>query len=205
MYSFAAGTGMAGLALKGHHPNADRYIQWADSIFTRHLFPARRLQGGSVHSGMGYGRRYVMWHSGHFMSAWYSATGQDKWKQVREEQDDWAWREAEFLIYARQPDSLLVRYADCFRRTSDRYSFRVIGERAFAYQVPPGQNYLNYLFQTQAVQSDNRVVEEGNAYNVFLWWDADQAGTTFTSLPHRDAFREGWHRNGVLAQRLGRG
>ena len=130
----------------------------------------------------------LIWHSGHFMSAWYSATGQDKWKQVREEQDDWAWREAEFLIYARQPDSLLVRYADCFNRTSERYSFRVIGERALAYQVPPGQNYLNYLFQTQAVQSDNRVVEEGNAYNVFLWWDADQAGTTFTVLPHRTIF-----------------
>ena len=46
-----------------------------------------------------------------------------------------------------------------------------------------GTDYLNYLFQTQAVQSDNRVVEEGNAYNVFLWWDADQAGSTFTPFP----------------------
>ena len=205
MYGFAVGVGMAGLALKGHHASADRYIQWADSIFTKHLFPARRLQAGSVHNGFGYGRRYTMWHSGHFMSAWYSATGDDKWKTVREEQDDWAWREAEFIIYSRQPDSLLVRFADCFRRTSERYSFRVIGERAFAYAEPVGREYLNYLFATQAVQPDNRVVEEGNAYNVLLWWDPDAPGVSHTTLPRRTLFsprgtgmafwRSGWGEN----------
>ncbi len=188
MYSFATGAGLAGLALKGHHANADRYIQWADSLYRKHLLPARRLQDGSVHSGMGYGRRYVMWHPGHFMSAWYSATGEDKWAQVRHSQGDWAWREAEFLMYSRQPDSLQVRYADCFNRTSERYQFRVIAERAYSYQEPAGFDYLNYLFQTQATQRDTRVVDEGNAYNVIIWWDADKAGTSFTSLPTRKLF-----------------
>jgi len=203
MYAFASGVGMAGLALKGHHANADRYIQWADSIYTKHLFPARQLQDGSVHSGMGYGRRYVMWHPGHFMSAWYSATGQDRWATVRQSQGDWAWREAEFLMYARQPDSLLIRYADCFRRTSERYTFRVIAERAYAYQEPAGFDYLNYLFRTQAAQTDSRVVEEGNAYNVLLWWDADKAGSTFTALPTRKLFsRDG---TGMVFWRTGWG
>ena len=118
MYAFALGAAMAGLALKGHYEYADMYIDWADSIFTHHLFPARRLQAGSVHNSLAYGRKYVMWHSGHFMSAWYSATGEDKWETVRNQQDDWAWREAEFIMYGRQPDGLLVRYGDCFRRTS---------------------------------------------------------------------------------------
>ncbi len=188
MYAFALGTAIAGLALKGHHQDADFYIDWADSIFTHHLFPARHLQGGSVHNSLAYGRRYVMWHCGHFMSAWYSATGQDKWKTVREQQDDWAWREAEFIMYGRQPDGLLVRYGDCFRRTSERFSFRVIGERAFACSKPIGMNYLHYLFQTQANMTDNRVVEEGNAYHVLLYWDADDPGRSFKTLPTRTLF-----------------
>ncbi|MEA1997455.1 MAG: hypothetical protein U9N45_07435, partial [Gemmatimonadota bacterium] len=145
MYGFATGAGIAGLALKGHHPDADMYIDWAHSIYTKNLFPARHLQGGSVHNSLAYGRKYTMLLTGHFMSAWYSATGEDLWKMVREEQEDWAWREAEFIIYGRQPDGLLVRYGDNFRRTSERFSFRVIGERAFAYSEPIGANYLDYL------------------------------------------------------------
>jgi len=188
MYAFALGAAMAGLALKGHHDDADLYLEWADSIFTHRLFPARQLQAGSVHNSLAYGRRYTMWHTGHFMSAWYSATGEDKWKAVRQQQEDWAWREAEFIMYGRQPDGLLVRYGDCYRRTSERFSFRVIGERAFAYSEPAGMNYLHYLFSTQADMPDNRVVEEGNAYNVLLWWDADDPGRTFSTLPGRTVF-----------------
>ncbi len=107
---------------------------------------------------------------------------------MRENQGDWAWREALFMMYARQPDSLFVRYGDNFRRTSERFTFRTIGERAFAYDEPVGKNYLHYLFETQAAQTDNRVVEEGNAYNVFLWWDADDRGLSFRSLPGRAMF-----------------
>lgn len=188
MPGFAIGVAMAGLAIDGHHANAQDYIQWADSIFTHHLFPGRRLQDGTVHNSLAYGRRYTMWHTGHFMSAWYSATGEDKWADVRVNQGDWAWREVLFLIHARQPDSLFVRYGDNYRRTSERFTFRVIGERAFAYDEPIGRNYLHYIFETQALQRDDRVVEEGNAYNVFLWWDADDRGVTFRGLPGREMF-----------------
>jgi hypothetical protein len=101
---------------------------------------------------------------------------------------------------------LFVRYGDNYRRTSERFTFRVIGERAFAYDEPMGRNYLHYLFETQAVQRDDRVVEEGNAYNVFLWWDADRRGVTFRGLPYRKMFspdgtgmvvwRTGWDSGG---------
>ncbi len=188
MSAFAVGVAMAGLAIDGHHSSAQGYIQWADSVMTKHIFAGRELQDGTVHNSLAYGRRYTMWHTGHFMSAWYSATGQDKWADVRANHGDWAWREAQFLIYARQPDSLFVRYGDNYRRTSERFTFRVIGERAFAYDEPIGKNYLHYLFETQAAQRDNRVVEEGNAYNVFLWWDADDRGLSFRNLPRRKMF-----------------
>ncbi len=206
MYAFALGAAVAGLALQGHHPEADLYIDWAYDIFTTRLFPARRLQDGTVHNSLAYGRKYVMWHVGHFMSAWYSATGEDLWKTVRQEQDDWAWKEALFLIYGRQPDGLFVRYGDNFRRTSERFTFKVIGERAFAYGEPMGIEYLNFLFETQAQMPDSRVVEEGNAYNVLLWWDADAQGVSHTILPTRKLFspegtgmalwRTGWEENG---------
>ncbi|MEA2062533.1 MAG: heparinase II/III family protein [Gemmatimonadota bacterium] len=190
MYAFALGAAMAGLVLKGHHPDADIYIDWAYDIYLNHLFPARKLQDGTVHNSLAYGRKYVMWHVGHFMSAWYSATGQDLWQTVREKQGDWAWREALFLIYARQPDGLFIRYGDNFRRTSERFTFKVIGERAFAYNDPVAKQYLDFLFETQANMSDDRVVEEGNAYNVFLWWDADydSGGEDHTSLPGKALF-----------------
>jgi len=206
MYGFALGAAMAGLALKGHHPDADLYIDWAYEIFTTRLFPARQLQDGTVHNSLAYGRKYVMWHVGHFMSAWYSATGEDLWKVVREQQDDWAWKEALFLMYGRQPDGLFIRYGDVFRRTSERFTFRVIGERAFAYSEPIGIQYLHFLFETQANMRDDRVVEEGNAYNVLLWWDPDAVGTSHSVLPTRKLFspegtgmviwRTGWDEGG---------
>jgi hypothetical protein len=188
MPAFVVGVAMAGLAIDGHHSSSQGHIEWADSVMTQHIFPGRELQDGTVHNSLAYGRRYTMWHTGHFMSAWYSATGQDKWADIRANQGDWAWREALFMMHARQPDSLFVRFGDNYRRTSERYTFRVIGERAFAYDEPVGKNYLNYLFETQAAQSDNRVVEEGNSYNVFLWWDADSRGFSFRSLPGRAMF-----------------
>ncbi|MBN2288007.1 MAG: hypothetical protein JXQ83_01645, partial [Candidatus Glassbacteria bacterium] len=76
MYAFPAGAAVAGLALKGHHPDADRYIEWGHDTYLRDLFPARAVQDGTVHNSMAYGRKYTMWLVGHFIAAWYSATGE---------------------------------------------------------------------------------------------------------------------------------
>lgn len=189
MYGYPTGVAIAGLALKGHHPEADKFIDWAYKVYLRDLFPARQIQDGTAHNSMAYGRKYTMWLVGHFIAAWYSATGENLWKMIREEQGDWAWREALFLIYGEQPNGLLVRFGDCFFRGSERFSFRVVSERAFAYSEPAGAGYVNYLFDIHAAVTRNRIgTEMGSEYQVFLYWDADQEGTSHTTLPSRILF-----------------
>jgi len=204
MYAFATGAAVAGLALKGHHPDADRYIEWGHRTYLKDLFPARRLQDGTVHNSMAYGRKYTMWLVGHFIAAWYSATGENLWKMIREQQGDWAWRGALFMIYGEQPDGRMVRFGDCFFRGTERFSFRVVSERAHAYNEPVGAGYLNYLLETHAGMTNNRPgIEIGNEYQVILYWDADNKGKSHASLPTRIMFspegtgmafwRSGWN------------
>ena len=189
MYGYPTGVAVAGLALKGHHPEADKFIDWAYNVYLRDLFPARRIQDGTVHNSMAYGRKYTMWLVGHFIAAWYSATGENLWQMIRQQQGDWAWREALFVIYGEQPDGLLVRFGDCFFRGSERFSFRVVSERAFAYGEPVGAGYVDYLFDIHSAVTRNRIgTEMGNEYQVFLYWDADQQGVPHTTLPARILF-----------------
>jgi len=189
MYGYPTGVAIAGLALKGHHPDADKFIDWAYGVYLRDLFPARQLQDGTVHNSIAYGRKYTMWLVGHFIAAWYSATGENLWKMIREQQGDWAWREALFVIYCEQPDGLLVRFGDCFFRGSERFSFRVVSERAFAYGEPVGAGYVNYLFDIHSGVTRDRIgTEMGNEYQVFLYWDADRQGVPHTALPERILF-----------------
>jgi hypothetical protein len=189
MYAFPTGVAIAGLALKGHHPEADRFMQWGYDKYRKDLFPARRIQDGTVHNSIAYGRKYTMWSVGHFLAAWYSATGENLWKTIREKQGDWAWREALFLIYAQQPDGSLVRYGDNFFRGADRFSLRAVSERAFAYGEPVGAWYVSRLLAAGSDHKDSRMGEEvGSEYNAFLYWDADNAGRSVETLPTRMLF-----------------
>ncbi|HLA38848.1 MAG TPA: heparinase II/III family protein, partial [Candidatus Glassbacteria bacterium] len=189
MYGYPTGAGIAGLALAGHHPEADEFMHWAYDKYMDDLFPAREVQDGSVHNSMAYGRKYTMWLVGHFIAGWSSATGENLWQVIREEQGDWAWREALFLIYAEQPDGKLVRYGDNFSRGTERFSFRVVSERAFYYDEPAGRGYLNYILDRHKNGTDNRIgTEMGNAYEVFLYWDADDPSLDRNALPRRILF-----------------
>ena len=188
MPGFAIGVLAAGLALYGHHPDAAGYIDWAYKIWTENLIPGRELQGGTVHNSLAYGRRYILWHTGHFMSMWYSATGDDLYAKSRNEQGDWSYNEFLWLLYGRQPDGLYVRYGDNYRRTSERFTFRAVAERGFGFQDPVALEYLNYLMEWQKTQTDSRVAEEGNYYHVYLYWDADYQGQSFDNLPTRKMF-----------------
>ncbi len=189
MYGYPTGTGIAGLALAGHHPEAEEFIQWAYDKYYNDLFPARAVQDGTVHNSMAYGRKYTMWLVGHFIAAWYSATGENLWRTIREEQGDWAWREALFVIHGEQPDGRMVRFGDNFFRGTERFSFRVVSERAFYYEEPAGQGYLNYLIAKHRNVTRNRIgTEMGNAYQVFLYWDADDPGLAHSALPPRILF-----------------
>ncbi|HUU29891.1 MAG TPA: heparinase II/III family protein [archaeon] len=189
MYGYPTGAAIAGLALKGHHPDADKYLEWGYKTYLKDLFPAREIQDGTVHNSMAYGRKYTMWLVGHFIAAWYTATGENLWRMIREKQGDWAWREALFVIYGEQPDGLLVRFGDNFFRGTERFSFRVVSERAFYYNEPVGAGYINYLFEKHAGITNGRIgTEMGSEYQVFLYWDADNKGVPRTTLPARILF-----------------
>ncbi|MFH1070479.1 MAG: heparinase II/III family protein, partial [Candidatus Glassbacteria bacterium] len=202
MYGYPTGAGIAGLALAGHHPEAQKFMDWAYGKYMNDLFPAREVQDGSVHNSLAYGRKYTMWLVGHFIAGWSSATGENLWQIIREEQGDWAWREALFLICAEQPDGRLVRYGDNFFRGTERFSFEVVSERAFYYAEPAGQGYLNYLIDRHKTGTDHRIgMEMGNAYEVFLYWDADDPGVPRSILPPRTLFSP--HGTGMAFWRTG--
>jgi hypothetical protein len=211
MTSFAMGLAAAGYALwedtgktggwAGAGQEADRWIRFINNIFERELLPARRILGGSVHNGCGYGRHYVMCMTGHYLSLVYTATGRDLWTEIRKDQDDWAAREALWIIYSRQPDGLMAKYGDCFRRTSERFSFRVIAERSWHYNEPVMQSYLNSLLEEQS----ESVFELGHDYMAYLYYNPDrQPVAPVTTLPGQTIFGphglgqvvwRGWERN----------
>jgi len=178
MYAWTAGLAAAGYALRGHFPDAEKFIRFADNYFTEDLLPGRRLLGGSVHNGFGYGRHYIMWLTGHYLSMVYTATGHDLWSEIRSEQEDWAANEAEFIIRGRQPDGLMAKFGDCYRRTSERFSFRVISERNWYYREPVFQGYLNRLLEEQ----QESVFEIGNDYIAYLYYDPDAPAAPVSQL-----------------------
>jgi len=188
MYGYGMGIGLAGLALYGDHPEAGDLVQFAETYFKKQLFPARQLQDGTVHNGFGYGRKYTMWNCAHFISCWYSATGENLWELIAREQGDWARREIHFLIAGRYPDKTYLRYGDSYSLGSDYYTFRAVSERAWAYADPVGYGILNLLIE----QNDGDILPGATTYVYFLFYDPDAPSTSHTTLPTRTLFsREG--------------
>ncbi|MBN2289410.1 MAG: hypothetical protein JXQ83_08770, partial [Candidatus Glassbacteria bacterium] len=184
MYGWTTGLAAAGYALHGHFEEAGQWLEFTDDYFRNHLLPGRRLLGGSVHNGSGYGRHYIMSFTGHYLSLVYTATGEDLWMEIRRDQDDWAFREALFIIYGRQPDGLMFKFGDCFRRTSERFSFRAIAERNWHYREPVLQGYLNSLLAEQT----ESVFEMGMDYMAYLYYDPDLSASGVEGLPTRTIF-----------------
>ncbi len=188
MYGWAAGVALAGLALQGDHPAAERLIDYGGRYWRERLFPARRLQDGSVHNSFGYGRKYTMWLTGHFISGWHSATGENLWEDIAREQGDWARQELLFNIYGRYPDGTYLRFGDSYSLTSDHYSFRAVSERAQGYRDPVGAGFLRKLLRENA----GPVVERPSAYVYFLFFDPEADTLAESALPLRKLFsREG--------------
>jgi hypothetical protein len=194
MYGWATATALAGLALDGHHPEAPRLWKYGAAYYRDRLFPARRLQDGSVHNGFGYGRKYTLWMTGHFISCWLSATGEDLWKEIKNGQDDWARRETQFLIYGRYPDGSYLRFGDSYSLLSDAFSFRAAAERTAGYDDPVGQGFLNQLLadasrkRSDPTQSDLGILDPRTAYTFFLFYDPDRRDEPATALPPKALF-----------------
>ncbi len=160
MYGWAMGIGLAGLALAGEHPRAEFLADYACRYFRQRLLPARRLQDGTVHNGFGYGRKYTLWLTAHFLSCWFSATGENLWERIQSDEGDWARREILFLWLGRYPDRSYLRFGDSYSLFSDHYTFRAVAERAWAYDDPAGWGILNRLIRENA----GNVVEKSSAY-----------------------------------------
>ncbi|HUU27570.1 MAG TPA: heparinase II/III family protein [archaeon] len=184
MYGWAMGIAMAGLALYGEHPEAERFALYGGNYFKERLFPARKLQDGSVHNSFGYGRKYTMWLTGHFISSWYSATGENLWEDIRTAQDDWARKEILFNIYGRYPDKSYLRFGDSYSLLSDHYTFRAVSERTWAYGDSTGAGFLNLLVS----EDDRDVVEKSSAYVYFLFYDPGAPAVPHTTLPLKVLF-----------------
>ena len=184
MYGWGMGIALAGLALWGDHPEAETLADYGGNYFKQNLFPARRLQDGSVHNSFGYGRKYTMWLTGHFLSCWRSATGENLWETIADSGGDWAGKEILFLIYGRYPDSTYVRFGDSYSLGSDHYTFRAISERTRAYGDSLGQGFLNLLIE----QNQRDVVEKSTAYVYFLFYDPDAPAVSHTALPTKALF-----------------
>jgi len=203
MYGWGMGIALAGLALWGDHPEAETFADYGGNYFKHNLFPARRLQDGSVHNSFGYGRKYTMWLTGHFISCWHSATGENLWEAIADSGGDWARKEILFLIYGRYPDGTYLRFGDSYSLESDHYTFRAISERTRAYGDPLGQGFLNLLIE----QNQRDVVEHSTAYVYFLFYDPTAPAVSHTSLPTKALFspdgtgvaiwKSGWEPDGT--------
>lgn len=184
MYGWATGVALAGLALDGHHPDAARLAAYADRYYRERLFPARALQDGAVQNSFGYGRKYTMWLTGHFISCRLSATGENHWTDIRDNQGDWARREILFLIYGRYPNHSYLKFGDSYSLLSDNFTFRAVSERAQAYGDPLGKGFLKYLDRVNR----GDLVESPTEYAYFLFYDPLWTGESFESLPARELF-----------------
>jgi len=194
MYGWATGITLVGLALEGDHPEAERLWRYGSAYYVQNLFPARRLQGGAVHNGFGYGRKYTVWMTGHFISAWLSATGENLWGLIREEQDDWAENETLFTIYGRYPDGSYLRFGDAYSIRSDIFSFRAVAERTAAYRDPVGQGFLQELLTGPELKTawneklPVEVLDNQTGYAYFLFFDPGLPSQSPETLPTKAIF-----------------
>jgi hypothetical protein len=203
MYGWAMGIALAGLALYGDHPQGEFLARYGNNYFRERLFPARQLQDGTVHNGFGYGRKYTMWAAAHFISCWRSATGENLWKEISDNQGDWARREMLFLFYGRYPDKSYLRFGDSYSLLSDNYTFRAVSERAWAYDDPVGAGILQLLIE----ENQGKVVEKSSAYVYFLFYDPEARRVSPDTLPAKELFsrrgtgmviwRSGWNSQGT--------
>jgi hypothetical protein len=184
MYGWAMGVTLAGLALYGDHPRAQDLARYGAAYFKTKLFPARELQDGTVHNGFGYGRKYTMWATAHFISCWLSATGEDLWSEIAEREGDWARREMLFLYYGRYPDRTYLRFGDSYSITSDNYTFRAVAERTWGYGDAIGAGILKKLI----AENEGKVVETPSAYVYLLFYDPHAIAASLDSLPTKALF-----------------
>ena len=89
----------------------------------------------------------------------------------------------------------MFKFGDCYRRTSERFSFRAIAERNWHYREPVLQGYLQFLLDEQT----ESVFEMGQDYMAYLYYDPEFPAAGVDRLPARNIF--GRHGTGMVIWR----
>jgi hypothetical protein len=97
----------AGLALYGHRKEARQYIAAAGGYMKKNMFRGWALndgawQGGWAYYGQGAGNLFK------FIAIWSSATSENLYQIIQDEQGDWVRSHLEYLIYTMYPDGTPV-------------------------------------------------------------------------------------------------
>jgi len=184
MHAWANGVVFAGLALAGDHPKAGEYLSFGYKYWREKLFPARWFLGGALQNGFGYGRKFLFRSTCAFLNAWHSGTGEDLWKLVRDEQDDWIGEHLRFLIYTHYPDGTYPRYGDCYNFDDEKFSGGLAMMCAAGSHDPYAAGLADALFKKHGLRT---VEDHWNIYPL-LFWDPNQPKRAPDDLPLTHVF-----------------
>jgi hypothetical protein len=108
-----ASVGMVGLALYGDHPDAEKFIEYADSEL-RNIFEACEYLDGAWAEGVGYLNEARIPCLLEYFEAYKSATQPSfsYFEDIAKNQNDWLRRMLYFHIYNLRPDNTWARFGD---------------------------------------------------------------------------------------------
>ena len=93
----------AGLALYGHRPEAQQYLAIAKGYIEKNMFPGWAINGGAWQGGWAYyGQGAASLFE--FIAMWSSATTEDLYEIIEDEQGGWLRKHLYFLISTTYPD-----------------------------------------------------------------------------------------------------
>ena len=199
MYAWANGIVFAGIVLAGHHPKAEEFLNYGYQYWREKLFPARWHQAGVWQNGFGYGRKYLVRSTCFFLHAWKSGTGEDLWKLIKDEQDDWIGAQLRFLVYSQRPDGRYPAYGDCFNNDDEKFSGGLAQMLAAGTHAPLAVWLADALHKKHGLRT---VEDHWNIYP-FLFFDPALPKKGPEDLPHAEVF--GPHALGFVVLRGGWG
>lgn len=199
MYSWANAVVFAGIVLAGEHPKAEEYLNYGCKYWREKLFPARWHQGGVWQNGFGYGRKFMFRSTCFFLHAWKSATGEDLWKHIKTEEEDWIGAQLRYLVWSQRPDGKYPAYGDCYNNDDEKFSGGLAQMLALGTKDPLAAWLADMLHKKHGLRT---VEDHWNIYP-FLFYDPVLPKKGPEDLPRSAVF--GQHSMGCVTMRSGWG
>ncbi len=134
---------LTGLALWGHRPEAEKYIQYGGEYIRNNLLPGWQRTGGAYQGGWVYYSQGVQ-ALVEFVAAWSSATDQNLYEEIATKQNNWLLSHMYYLIYSTLPDKSLTDTAG-FSYTPALMGTKSVLMIASAYKNRDGIQYLRWI------------------------------------------------------------